>query len=329
MVQFDRRRYCEYRKVGILNGKNTRVQNERNEPTFYARIPKMCIMDLDPYELALYCNYKQTASDDGYCDKSNTKLSKETGMSVGKVKLAKKSLEDKKLITVTHRTDKSGIENQTTYIKIIDVWEENHRRYAVEGGHVVTTPGHTVTTGGSLSNQGVVTKRPQRITSEEKPIKKNQDKKEKAPSGAALPLKPVKLVYPKRIKAYEAKHIEQFAQENPNILVLVRLDGMTKNITELTTGAGCDAIELFMELNRLKVASDRWQSLYTAGLKNTYAASIFRRMMWALERWLRSESQITMVDTVVAPPNTPEEIANGFKTYAESQASMLGKSRAS
>lgn len=149
----------------------TRVQNEQQEPTFYARIPKMCSLDLNPYELALYCNYKQTASDDGYCDKSNSKLAKETHMSVGKVKQAKKSLEDKKLITIEHRKDKSGIENQTTYIKIVDIWKQNHDRYAIKGSQDMTRGGHHMTTPWSPDNQGVVTTRPQIRTSEEKPLK--------------------------------------------------------------------------------------------------------------------------------------------------------------
>ena len=306
-----------------MTDRNTRIQNERNEPTFYARIPKMCSMDLDPYELALYCNYKQTASEDGYCDKSNTKLAAETHMSVGKVKQAKKSLEDKKLITVEHRTDKSGIENQTTYIKMVDVWEQNHLRYAKEGGHVVTTPSHTVTTGGLQKNQGVVTKRPQIRTSEEKPSNKNQSKNKTAPIGAKSSSKqPKKPDFSKPLKDWSWVYLEQYACENPTIEILVALDGVPKFKNLATAGVARDAVEIFKELKRNEVTPERWKSLYTASIdvKGTFTA--FRKMFYALPNWLKSEPPITIVKSEDDDMPKPAQPAwyPGMKSAAEKSA---------
>jgi hypothetical protein len=139
------------------------VKNEKREPTFYARIPKMAIMDLDPYELALYCNYKQTAAEDGECTKSNETLAKETGMSVSKVKTTRAKLEKKGYIVVAQHFDDHGIENKPKTVKIVDVWEENHKRYY--------TPRHDVTTPQSPENGEGVTTSPQRRTIEEEPYK--------------------------------------------------------------------------------------------------------------------------------------------------------------
>ena len=150
------------------------IQTERQEPTFYARVPKMAITDLDPYELALYCNYKQTASDAGGCTKSNATLAEETGMSISKLKLARKALEEKGFIRVERRTDESGVENQTILVTIVDIWAENHQRFS-KGSHVVTGGSHMVTGGQSHGDRGAVTTRPQRRTKQEEPNKKNQD----------------------------------------------------------------------------------------------------------------------------------------------------------
>jgi len=156
------------------------IELQTQEPTFYARIPKMAIMDLGPYELALYCNFKQTASDSGYCDKSNARLSKETSMSVSKVKTARKSLEAKGFIKTEHRRDDSGIENQTVYVTIVDVWEINHARYAKEGGHEVTTPSQNATTPQPSENPQGVTKNLQRRTYLKKASKSGSKKPDPA-----------------------------------------------------------------------------------------------------------------------------------------------------
>lgn len=146
-----------------------RVKFEGQEPTFYAMIPKMAIMDLTPYELALYCNYKQTASENGECTKSTATLATETHMSVSKVKLTRKSLEDKGYIKIERHTDPSGIENQTMTVTIVNVWGKNHERYSRQE---VTTPSYVVTTPQSQGDGEGVTTKPQRITIQEEPDKK-------------------------------------------------------------------------------------------------------------------------------------------------------------
>lgn len=109
-----------------------RVLMERQEPTFYAKIPKMVQLDLDPYELALYTNYKQTASDNpnGGGWKSNETLSKECGMSPRKITDVRKSLVDKGYIHCQYETSKSGKEHSAAIVTIVDVWAENHARFS-------------------------------------------------------------------------------------------------------------------------------------------------------------------------------------------------------
>lgn len=159
------------------------VEYERQEPTFYARVPKLAIMSLNPYELALYTHYKQTASDHGYCNKSNATLARETKMSVSKIRTARQSLLKQGFISVEHIPDESGIINQPPVIKIVDIWQKNHDTYSEGvvtkkqgGSYQKTTPSYQKTPKKNLS-------------------KKNQDKKDSSPSddvGAVTPRKPRK-----------------------------------------------------------------------------------------------------------------------------------------
>jgi hypothetical protein len=185
------------------------------------------------------------------------------------------------------------------------------------------------TTGNPATAKPETAKRPLQSIDKQKTEKQSKENKENAPNGATPPKQPKKFSYPSNAKSWEWKHLEQYACENPAIELLAALE-MNAKLKNLTTKqVAQDAVELFKELNRNNISQDRWQSLYTAGLKIKNDASPFKKMLWALPSWLKAEPKITMVDTIVAPPNTPEELANGFKTYAESQASMLGKSRAS
>lgn len=128
------------------------VEYERQEPTFYARVPKLATMSLEPYELALYIHYKQTASDNGYCSKSNKTLATEAQMSVSKVKDARQSLLEKGFITVKNHYDDDGNINRPPTVRIADIWQKNHETYSVGvvakkqgGGRQKTTPGHQKT----------------------------------------------------------------------------------------------------------------------------------------------------------------------------------------
>lgn len=122
------------------------VLMERQEPTFYAKIPKMVQLDLDPYELALYTNYKQTASDNpnGGGWKSNETLAKECGMSPRKVTDVRKSLVDKGYIHCQYETSESGKEHSAAIVTIVDVWAENHARFSKGIAPDANPPSHDV-----------------------------------------------------------------------------------------------------------------------------------------------------------------------------------------
>lgn len=143
-------------------------------------------------------------------------------------------------------------------------------------------------------------------TEQKKPLQKKI--KENAPDGATSAQKPKKVSYPSNAKSWEWKHLEQYACENPTIELLAAFNGMGAQLKSLpTAGVARDAVELFKELNRNKVPPDRWQSLHEIGLKNKYDASIFKRMLWALERWLKTDAPITIVkpDDDMPKPTRP------------------------
>lgn len=181
----------------------SRVASQRRDPTFFAMIPKMAMLDLTPFELALYCNYKQTAADDpeGYCSKSNGTLSRETSMSVSAVKKAREGLFEKGFITVEIHEDENGVINTPSTVRIVDVWETNYDRFKggsekSRGGRQKTTPLDAEKLGAGSGNPGPVSTEPQRITNqeklkEEKPIKNNHHQEAPAPEEpAAIPALP-------------------------------------------------------------------------------------------------------------------------------------------
>lgn len=106
------------------------INEDINEPSHYAMIPKMAMMDLGPYELTLYCHYKMTASEHGRCWKSNSTLAKETGMSVRKVQDMRGKLAEKGYITISYEPDEDGNVNKPPTISIVNRWAENRRRYS-------------------------------------------------------------------------------------------------------------------------------------------------------------------------------------------------------
>lgn len=108
-----------------------KIQGEIQEPTYYARVPKMATMSLNPYELALYCHYKQIAAEDGVCFKSNKHLAHDAQMSINKMKASRASLEKKGFILV-ERAEGDVHENQPVRVTIRDVWALNHQLYAAQ-----------------------------------------------------------------------------------------------------------------------------------------------------------------------------------------------------
>lgn len=113
------------------------ITAQDQEPSHYARIPKMATVDLDPYELALYCHYKQTASDHGTCYKSNTTLANETGMSIRKIQDTRQSLEEKGFVSISYKRDEMGNINSPPTITICNIWAKNYARYHAGGMHLM------------------------------------------------------------------------------------------------------------------------------------------------------------------------------------------------
>lgn len=109
-----------------------KISAERQEPTYYAMIPKMASLDLNPYELALYCNYKQTTGEHGTCTKSNATLAAETRMSVTRMKTARAALVKKGYIRVHPHKDAEGFESAPPTIVVRDVWALNHQIYSTQ-----------------------------------------------------------------------------------------------------------------------------------------------------------------------------------------------------
>lgn len=153
-----------------MSDQTEKITSEQQEPTFFAMIPQMALDDLDPYELALYCRYRQIAREHGACFMSNKELAKQTHMSLSKMKLARASLEERKYIRIERHFDEAtGVENAPPTVTLRDLWAINHQRYAISsetgeptvkteggvtkkqgGGHVVTTPSHHMTGGGHV-----------------------------------------------------------------------------------------------------------------------------------------------------------------------------------
>lgn len=109
--------------------KGQTIQGESQEPTYYARIPKMATMSLNPYELALYCHYKQVAAEHGVCFKANKTIAQDAQMSINKMKTVRAALEKKGFILV-ERAENDVHENQPVRVTIRDVWALNHQLYA-------------------------------------------------------------------------------------------------------------------------------------------------------------------------------------------------------
>lgn len=119
------------------------ITSERQEPTYYAMIPKMAILDLNPFELALYCNYKQTTGEYGQCTKSNATLAQECHMSVNRMKAARASLVKHGYIRVVVHEDDKGFQSTPATVIVRDVWEVNHQLFAEQKAFGGVSPGDT------------------------------------------------------------------------------------------------------------------------------------------------------------------------------------------
>lgn len=168
---------------------------ERQEPTFYSKMPKMAIMDLTPYELALYANYKQTAGENGGSWKSNKTLAKETKMSVRMVQECRKSLEEKGFIKCAYETNGNGTIVSSVIVTIVDIWAENHKRYTPAHDAPPMQEVHTPHAGGAYP--------PAHDAPKEEPYKKNQKNNPL--------LEEMKSLVKKELKQYKASSANKMA----------------------------------------------------------------------------------------------------------------------
>lgn len=108
------------------------IQDKSTLHDFRTEIPNIVFnLGLDPYEKALYLEYKRVAGDNGACWKSNKNLSEAVGCSIRKIQLTKRALckkrsklNGKSLITVAPRKREDNGDT-SDLITIVDIWENN------------------------------------------------------------------------------------------------------------------------------------------------------------------------------------------------------------
>jgi hypothetical protein len=266
------------------------IEADEYEPSHYAMIPKMAMLDLDPYELTLYCHYKMTASENGKCWKSNKSLATETGMSIRRLQEARDTLASKGFITLTYAPDDSGNINTPPVITIVSVWSENRSRYAKKDA----PPMHSVHTPLAPDAPPHALSASKEYPSEEKELKKDTRKRVTHPSNSKQ--KPL----PTNRKTWQWEHIERYAAENPAIDELAAYDNLGFNpiLKRLTTKyIAMDCIALYEELQRNGVETSSWHALYTEAMKGNRGDnySVFQRMLWALPNWLKGNCNITVL----------------------------------
>jgi hypothetical protein len=107
-------------------------REESDLKKYRTEIPNMIFdIGLTPYEVALYGHFKRVcgAEPGGMCWKSVSTLSRETGMSAGRVSEARAELARRGLI---HMRQPKGPGTGVTVI-IVDIWPQNMVRYSAEG----------------------------------------------------------------------------------------------------------------------------------------------------------------------------------------------------
>jgi hypothetical protein len=107
-------------------------RDESDLKKYRTEIPNMIFdIGLTPYEVALYGHLKRVcgAEKGGKCWKSVSTLSRETGMSAGRVSEARAELARRGLI---HMRQPKGPGTGVT-VTIVDIWPQNMVRYSAEG----------------------------------------------------------------------------------------------------------------------------------------------------------------------------------------------------
>jgi hypothetical protein len=106
-----------------------KYRDESDLKKYRTEIPNMVFdIGLTPYEVALYGHFKRVcgAEPGGLCWKSVSKLSKETGMSAGRVSEARAELARRGLIRMSQpKGPGTGVT-----VTIVDIWPQNMARYS-------------------------------------------------------------------------------------------------------------------------------------------------------------------------------------------------------
>ena len=230
-------------------------------------IPKMAMMELDPYELTLYCHYKMTASEHGKCWKSNKTLADESGMSERKMQECRNILVTKGYITLIPTLDENGKNNAPPVITIINVWATNRKLYAKKEAdplapHATPLAGDATPVAPHATKESVF-KNSSRISNERKRSK---------PSS---PSTPKVLKYPSDAYKYQNQHVEQYQKEHGGMLdILLKSWGMDlyKHITEMPLYDARQFITAHQDLERLHIPTDEYPEV----IKTTRAKFAWR-----------------------------------------------------
>lgn len=161
------------------------VEDHGDLRRYFAAIPHIVFkLGLNPFELALYAHFKQTAGDDGgACWKSRATIAKEAKMSSGMVTKARQALElprseldGRALITVTEEPSKGG-GKPTCRVTITDIWVANMTSRATSPSDVATSyhDGVPATTSPYDQQRHHTTLATSPHDLKEKPKKKNQE----------------------------------------------------------------------------------------------------------------------------------------------------------
>lgn len=161
------------------------VEDHGDLRRYFAAIPHIVFkLGLNPFELALYAHFKQTAGDDGgACWKSRATIAKEAKMSSGMVTKARQALEmpraelgGRPLITVTEEPSKGG-GRPTCRVTITDIWAANMTSRSTSPDDVATSyhDGAIATTSPHDEQRHHTTLATSPHDLKEKPKKKNQE----------------------------------------------------------------------------------------------------------------------------------------------------------
>lgn len=249
------------------------IEHGEGEPSFFAMIPKMAMMDLDPYELALYCNYKMTAMENGACWKSNATVSRETGMSDSKMRQTRLQLVAKGFIQLTQETDNPDV-NTPPIITIVNVWAENYERYAVSENN----PLPLENMGGAAQKQPPATRKHQRISNELNAGKKKGETRKSATTSKR----------PKDRNKWTQDHLTAYEEEFPDIKRFAALDNaLEPSLSQLTRLTALDCVALFEEMRRFPSVDLKKLFDYAGKRDNPKGYNTFKWMLYSLDSFIK------------------------------------------